>query len=160
MDTSRANRLKKMLELPSWKDTNQKQFNDLVTNLSSLDKETVREIIKQIPDLSSKVLNYFKEVSLATGVKHRDYLDAMQKHNELLCKWLEKEEDPQIRNKIADSLLEHSQWLRKEATQTRIFKSTITMIGMGVAFCLVKNIMPFKLPVANMIKESGIIREM
>lgn len=150
LDYTRVNRLKNKLHIDDWKNVDQKQFNDLVTNLSTIDKESVRLIISQIPDLTDKVLTHFREISLATSVKHKDYLDAMQKHNELLCSLMDKDIDPNIKNKIADSLLEHSKWIRQEATQTRIFRSALTAVGMGMAFCLVKSVLPIPVRIPMM----------
>lgn len=138
MDGSRINRLKVKLQIGDWEDLSQKQFNDLVTNLSFLDQETVRAVIKNIPDLSEKVLNYFTQLNDSVRLKTEDYLESLKTHNEVLMELMKTDLDPKLKNKIADELLAHSKWLRKEATATRIFKMAVAGIGMGLAFLFIR----------------------
>lgn len=139
MDESRLGKLKVKLQIGDWENVSQKQFNDLVTNLSFLDQETVRTVIRNIPDLSSKVLAYLTSLNESVKMDTKEYLEAMKIHNELLMGLVSGEQDPKIKTRIADELLEHSRWLRKEATATRIFKMAVASIGMGLAFLFIRS---------------------
>jgi hypothetical protein len=137
MDGSRLNRLKVKLQIGDWDEMNQKQFNDLVTNLSYLDQETIRHVIRNVPDLSEKVLNYFSQLNETAKINLEDYLDSMKAQQQILADLLKEDLGQDTKNKIADELLEHSKWLRKEASVTRIFKMAVTAIGLGLAFIFI-----------------------
>lgn len=137
MDGSRLNRLKVKLQIGDFGEMDQKQFNDLITNLSYLDQETIRHVIRNVPDLSGKVLNYFSQLNDTTKISLEDYLDSMKAHQQILSELLKEDLGHDTKNRIADELLEHSKWLRKEATITRVFKMAVTAIGVGLAFVFV-----------------------
>lgn len=141
MDGTRLRQLKSKLDLDNWQNINQSQFNDLVTNVGNLDKETVSYIFKQIPNVAEKILQYFNDVQSNMSNKHSDYMTAMKQQNELFVKLLETEQNPATRDKIVDSLIEHSKWLRQEASMLRKFKMIFSMIGVGCAFIFAKLIL-------------------
>ena len=139
MDGTRLKRIKEKLEIADLKEMDQKQFNDLVTNLSYLDQETVRHVVRNVPDLSEKVLNYFNQLNDSAKVDTKDYLESMKSHHQMLSELLREDSlDNSLKNKIGDELLEHSKWLRKEATLTRVFKMAVSAIGLGLAFVFIK----------------------
>lgn len=138
MDGTRLKRLKEKLEITDLKQMDQKQFNDLITNLTYLDQETVRHVVRNVPELSEKVLNYFTQLNETTKIDTTDYLESMKSHNQILTELIKEDVDENLKNKIADELLEHSKWLRKEATITRVFKMAVTAIGLGLAFVFAK----------------------
>jgi hypothetical protein len=161
MDGSRLNRLKVKLQIGDWNEMDQKQFNDLVTNLSYLDQETIRHVIRNVPDLSEKVLNYFSQLNESTKINLEDYLDSMKSHQQILSDLFKEDIGQDTKNKIADELLEHSKWLRKEATVTRVFKMAVTAIGLGLAFVFIHgmgksaNYRPHHARVPDYKKEEG-----
>jgi hypothetical protein len=136
--TNKVSKVQDKLNIDDWKNVNQKQFNELMKNLSSLTQSEARWIIKNIPDLSGKIQEYFKSLRDDASLHHKDYLDAVQKHNELLVKLYEKEQDPEIKNKIADSLLEHSRWLRRETSVLRTFRIALSAAGLAIVMMLGK----------------------
>jgi uncharacterized membrane-anchored protein YhcB (DUF1043 family) len=134
MDGSRLKRMQIKLDVQDWKNISQKQFNDLVSNLAALDKETIKYIFNKIPDVASKIGQYFKDVQDSMSTKHTEYLTALKEQSELLAKLLEKEQDPRNREKIIDALIEHSKWMQREASILRRFKVVFAVIGAGCAF--------------------------
>jgi hypothetical protein len=138
MDGSRLKRLKVKLQIGDFQEMDQKQFNDLITNLSYLDQETVRHVIRNVPDLTEKVLNYFNQLNESTKIDLTDYMESMKSQQQILSDLMKEDIQTDVKHKIADELLEHSKWLRKEATLTRIFKMAISAIGLGLAFVFIQ----------------------
>lgn len=141
MDGTRLKRITDKLGIDDLEKMNQKQFNGLLANFSQLDRETVRAVIERIPDLADKVGNYFSNMNNSFNlVEGKDYLEALDKQQEKLINFMDKEPDAKIKNEIARELLEHSKWLRKEAVTTRSFKMVLTVIGMGAAMIFMKGL--------------------
>jgi hypothetical protein len=141
MDGSRLKRLQSKLHVDNWQNIDQKQFNDLVTNVGNLDKETVSYILKNIPNVADKILQYFADIQSTMSGKHSDYMVALKDQNELFVRLLDKEQNPATRDKIIDALIDHSKWLRQEASMLRKFKMVFSVIGVGCAFIFAKLIL-------------------
>lgn len=136
MDGTRLKRICEKLGIKDIETMTQKQFDGLVANLNLLDRDTVRTVIERIPDLADKLGNYFHALQgnfqLSSG---KDYLDAMRDQQQLLVAFLEREENPKTRDRIADELLNHSKWLREHSIKNDFFKKMAALIGM-TAVCI------------------------